>query len=137
LVNLARSSVATEAYRSGEKLVDARTGETYDYERRTGVIHTEIFLPCGKIDREELWNLAEMTEKRRDAKVAREIVVALPHELNQEQQIQLVQDYAQSLSYRTGWGIDVAVHAPGRDGITGTPMRICFAPPGGWTGRRW
>lgn len=111
-----RSSVAAAAYRSGQKLQDERTGETYDYERRTGVIHTEIFLPCGKIEREELWNLAEMTEKRRDAKVAREIVVALPHELNQEQQIQLVQDYAQSLSYRTGWGIDVAVHAPGRDG---------------------
>src|SRR4051812_29913947 len=83
-----RSSVAAAAYRSGEKLVDERTGTIYDYTRRDGVLHAEVFLPDGQtVEREALWNLAETAEKRKDAKVAREIVVALPHELSQSDQL--------------------------------------------------
>jgi len=43
-------------------------------------------------------------------------VVALPHELNQLDQLALIRDYAQGLSRRTGWAVDIAVHAPGREG---------------------
>lgn len=112
-----RSSVAAAAYRSGENLRDERTGQVYDYERREGVLHTEVFLPDGeKLGREELWNLVEGAEKRKDAKVAREIVVALPHELSQLDQLILIRGYAQDLSRRTGWAVDLALHAPGRAG---------------------
>ena len=112
-----RSSVAAAAYRSGERLRDERTGAVYDYERREGVLHTEVFLPDGeKLGREELWNLVEASEKRKDAKVAREIVVALPHELSHLDQLILIRGYAQDLSRRTGWAVDVALHAPGRAG---------------------
>jgi MobA/MobL family len=112
-----RSSVAAAAYRSGEKLVDERTGNIYDYTRRDGVLHAEVFLPDGQtVGREELWNLAETAEKRKDAKVAREIVVALPHELDFLDQVSVVREYAQGLSRRTGWAVDIAVHAPGREG---------------------
>lgn len=112
-----RSSVAAAAYRSGEKLVDERTGNVYDYTRRDGVLHYEVFLPDGQtVGRQELWNLAEAAEKRKDAKVAREIVVALPHELSFLDQVIVVREYAQGLSRRTGWAVDVAVHAPGREG---------------------
>jgi hypothetical protein len=112
-----RSSVAAAAYRAGEKLLDERTGTVYDYERKDGVLHHEIFLPDGEtVGREELWNLVEKAEKRKDAKVAREIVVALPNELSPLDQLGLVRGYAQDLSRRTGWAVDVAMHAPGRDG---------------------
>jgi MobA/MobL family len=112
-----RSSVAAAAYRAGEKLVDERTGNVYDYERKDGVLHHEIFLPDGEtVGREDLWNLVEKAEKRKDAKVAREIVVALPNELSQLDQLGLVRGYAQDLSRRTDWAVDVAMHAPGRDG---------------------
>jgi MobA/MobL family len=112
-----RSSVAAAAYRSGEKLVDERTGNVFDYERRNGVVHAEVFLPDGTtMPRAELWNLAEAAEKRKDAKVAREIVVALPHELTAPEQLTLIREYAQGLSQRTGWAVDVAVHAPGEEG---------------------
>jgi hypothetical protein len=112
-----RSSVAAVAYRAGERLRDERTGEVYDYERREGVLHTEVFLPDGeKLGRSELWNLVEASEKRKDAKVAREIVVALPHELSHLDQLILIRGYAQDLSRRAGWAVDVAMHAPGRAG---------------------
>lgn len=112
-----RSAVAAAAYRSGEKLVDERTGEVYDYERRSGVLYSEVFLPDGgTMERSELWNMAEAAEKRKDAKVAREIVIALPHELNEMQQRALIYTYAIELSRREGWAVDVAMHAPGKEG---------------------
>ena len=37
-----QSAVAAAAYRSGEKLYDAQTGEMHDYTRRHGVVATGI-----------------------------------------------------------------------------------------------
>ncbi len=112
-----RSATAAAAYRAAEIVRDTRTGEVFDFTRKGGVLHSEIVLPDGgQVDRETLWNAVEMAEKRKDAKVAREFVVALPHELSHEQQKELIRDYAQGLSQRTGWAVDVAVHEPGRQG---------------------
>ena len=77
----------------------------------------EVMTPDGSpIDRAQLWNVAEATEKRCNSVVAREFVVALPHELSRDQQTDLVRGYAQGLSERTGWAVDVAIHAPGKEG---------------------
>lgn len=112
-----RSATAAAAYRSGELIVDERTGLEHDYSRRGGVLYTEVFMPDGlPMDREALWNGAELAEKRGNSVVAREIVVALPHELTEKQQISLILEYAQGVSERTGWAVDVAVHAPGKEG---------------------
>jgi hypothetical protein len=112
-----RSATAAAAYRSGEKIVDERTGLEHDYSRRSGVMLAEVITPDGQpLNREQLWNAAETAEKRCNSVVAREFVVALPHELNQAQQSAVVKGYAQGLSERTGWAVDVAVHAPGREG---------------------
>lgn len=112
-----RSATAAAAYRSGQKLQDVRTGQTFDYSRRSGVLMVDIILPDGgRVEREALWNAAELAEKRCNSVVAREIVVALPHELSREQQTSLVKGYAQGLSERTGWAVDVAIHEPGREG---------------------
>lgn len=112
-----RSAVAAAAYRAGEKITDERTGLLHDYTRRSGVVMTEVILPDGgKVQRENLWNAVEQAEKRVNSTVAREIVVALPHELSQAEQKNLMVEYAQGLSQRTGWAVDVAVHAPGREG---------------------
>src|SRR6478609_1154505 len=112
-----RSATAAAAYRSGERIEDERTGLVHDYSKRSGVLMAEVVLPDGgTVEREALWNAAEGAEKRCNSVVAREFVVALPHELNREQQQDLVRVYAQGLSERTGWAVDVAVHAPGKDG---------------------
>lgn len=89
-----RSSVAAAAYRAAEKLENQRDGLVHDFSRRSGVEHAEIVLPEGANaewakDRSGLWNAAEASEKRRDARVAREIEVALPHELSAEQRLEL------------------------------------------------
>lgn len=112
-----RSATAAAAYRAGQKIEDERTGQTFDYSRKTGVLMAEVITPDGRpLDREQLWNAAETAENRCNSVVAREFVVALPHELSREQQESLVKGYAQGLSERMGWAVDVAIHEPGRAG---------------------
>jgi hypothetical protein len=85
-----RTAVASIAYRAGEKL-DERTGLTHDFTRKEGVAYTEIISNLDtQIDRAELWNLAEKTENRKDARTAREWVIALPDELDEEQRRNLL-----------------------------------------------
>lgn len=58
-----KSSVASIAYRSGEKLYNKRDGLTHDYTKRKDVIYKEIFksinAPNWVLDRERLWNEVE------------------------------------------------------------------------------
>lgn len=116
-----RSAVAAVAYRSAEKLTNERDGLTHDYTHRSGVEHSEIVLPQGSDakwarDRSALWNVAELVEKRKDARVAREFVLALPHELSSEKRLSLTREFAQDLADRYGGAVDFAIHAPHRDG---------------------
>ena len=118
-----RSAVAAMAYRAGEKLTNERDGITHDYTAKQGVEHAEIVLPepgAGPIgvnadwarDRSTLWNAAEFAEKRRDARVAREFEVALPHELSAEERLEATREMAQELADRYGAAVDFAIHAP-------------------------
>lgn len=115
-----RSSVAAMAYRAAEKLQNQRDGLVHDFSRRSGVEHAEIALPEGvdaewAKDRSALWNAAEASEKRKDARVAREIEVALPHELSSEQRLELTRKFAQGLADRYGVVVDFAIHSPHGD----------------------
>lgn len=112
-----RSAVASMAYRAGEKLTNERDGITHDYTHKRGVEHAEIVLPDGisadwARDRSTLWNAAEFSEKRKDARVAREFEIALPHELTPEQRFEATRDFAQELANRYGAAVDFAIHSP-------------------------
>jgi Ti-type conjugative transfer relaxase TraA len=119
-----QSAVAGAAYRSAEKLYDQRLGQTFDYSRRRGVEHAEIVLPTAVAqhdipwarDRESLWNAAEGAEKRKDARIAREHEVALPHELNKPQQIELLRAFALQIANRYNVAVDFALHRPHKKG---------------------
>lgn len=112
-----RTALASIAYRAGEKLTDERTGLTHDFTRKEGVAYTEIISNLDiQIDRAELWNLAEKTENRKDARTAREWVIALPDELDEEQRKELAKDFAKSLVDRYGVVADLAIHAPSKGG---------------------
>lgn len=114
-----RSAVAAAAYRSASLIADTRTGEIHDYQRRGGVAASFIVAPAGAEwaqDRAALWNAAEAAERRRDAKVAREYQLALPHELNDAERQALARDFAEAVVARYGVAADVAIHAPGREG---------------------
>lgn len=84
-----RSSVAAAAYRAGEELRDHRQGLTHDYSKRAGVVSAEILLPEGASaelgDRGTLWNAVEAAEKRIDSQVARDFMIAIPHQLTPEE----------------------------------------------------
>lgn len=115
-----RSAVASAAYRAAEKLTNERDGLTHDFTRKLGVEHVEIVLPDGVTadwakDRSTLWNAAERAENRKDARVAREFEIALPHELSGEQRIGLAVAFAEELANRYGAAVDVAVHRPHPD----------------------
>jgi ATP-dependent exoDNAse (exonuclease V) alpha subunit len=108
------------AYRAGERIRDERTGRIYDHSARQDVLHKEIILPSRFADspmewareRSSLWNAVEAAEKRKNSRVAREYAIALPAELNAEQRVLLAHGFAQELSDRYGFAVDLAVHAP-------------------------
>ena len=113
-----RSATAAAAYRAGCVVVDTRTGEIHDYSRKRGVMHAEVILPGGgqAPDRAAFWNSVEHHHKRKDAQVARELVVAIPCELPPYAQIELARAMGVTLSNEYGVAIDVCVHEPSRDG---------------------
>ena len=112
-----RTAVASIAYRAGEKLKDERTGLTHDFTRKDGVAHSEIISNLDiEIDRSGLWNLAEQSENRKDARTAREWVIALPDELDADQRKDLAKEFAQSLVDHYGVIADLAIHEPSKGG---------------------
>ncbi len=115
-----RGVVAAAAYRAGAKLRDERSGTVYDYRRRRGIVHTEIIAPLSApawiADRLVLWNSVEQGEKRRDAQLAREVLVSLPKELHVGQQLDLVRHYVFQNFVNQGMVADIAIHAPAPGG---------------------
>ena len=116
-------ATSAAAYRSGERIHDERTGKVFDHSHRTDVMHKEIVLPSKLAaadmswarDRTTLWNAVELVESRKNAGLAREYVVALPHELTHEQRLGLVKKFTQNLADRHGFAVDFAIHAPRPD----------------------
>lgn len=115
-----RTATAAAAYRAGCKILDERTGEIHDYTRKGGVESADIVFPAGApewvADRAKLWNGAEQAETRKDACVAREFEVALPSELSPSERRRLALDFASSMATEEGCAVDVAIHAPGKEG---------------------
>ncbi|MGD0821566.1 MAG: Ti-type conjugative transfer relaxase TraA [Desulfomonilia bacterium] len=109
-----RSAVSAAAYRSREKLYDERQDLTFDYTKKKDLAYAEILLPEGTPerlkDRQTLWNEVERVEKRKDAQLAREVELALPKELNLEQQIGLVREYVQAQFVDQGMIADICIH---------------------------
>ncbi|RYF47007.1 MAG: Ti-type conjugative transfer relaxase TraA, partial [Cytophagaceae bacterium] len=98
--NTGRSAVAAAAYRSAEKLVDQRLGKTADFSRKQGVVHTEILAAESAapwmLKRDSLWNGVEAAERRKDAQVAREVQLALPRDVDFDEQLLLLRTYVQA-----------------------------------------
>ncbi len=116
-----RSAVASAAYRCAVLLVNQRDGLVHDFTRKEGVEHIEIVLPDGlsadwALDRSTLWNAAEFAEKRKDARVAREFEIALPHELSPQGRLKAARAFARDLANRYGAAVDFAIHSPSEHG---------------------
>ena len=113
-----RTASGSAAYRSGEKIRD-NAGDIHDYTRKKGILHTELVLPSDSpywaSDRATLWNYVDKAEKRKDSTVAREYELALPSELNREEQVKLTKEFADYIVKEYGVCADISIHAPRED----------------------
>lgn len=108
-----QSAVASASYRSGDKLLDERTGETKFYKREVQpetMILAPSHAPEWAKDRNRLWNEVEKIERNKNSQLAREINVALPNELSPENQKELIQNYVQEQFVDRGMVADIAIH---------------------------
>ncbi len=109
-----QSAVASAAYRSGEKLYSERYDKENFYQHREVMPDTMILKPnhapdwC--VDRERLWNEVEKIEKAKNAQLAREFTVALPIELSNLQQKELLKHFVQEVFVDEGMVADIAIH---------------------------
>ena len=108
------SAIAASSYRSGTKLVDNRTGLTHDFSNRQDVAYSTILLPEAAheafANRDFLWNEAELAEKRRDAQICKDVVLALPKELDLIYQIELTKRFAKTYFVDNGLPADISIH---------------------------
>lgn len=109
-----RSSVAKAAYNSRDELLDERTNNKYDYSQKLDLGFSEIITPLNApawaSDRQQLWSKNELVNKRRDSRVAKEILVALPRELDKNQQFNLVHSFVTNNLTPLGVVADVNAH---------------------------
>ena len=112
------SAVRSAAYNARDAITAERTGELYYFKHRDAPHHHEVLLPEGAGEQfrnaSVLWNAAEAAEKRKDAQVAREIVLALPADkgINDEDRIELARSFATQHFVAKGLAVQLDVHAP-------------------------
>ena len=112
------SATRSAAYNCRSALSDERTGERFDFRshRQPGDIALGVLLPDGAPARfaepAVLWNAAEAAEKRKDAQVAREVVIALPKESGPADWTALATRFAEKHFVGKGVAVQVDIHAP-------------------------
>src|SRR3984885_14915674 len=115
------NAVRSSAYNAREQITAERTGEVFHFRDRDAPEHHAVLLPEGAdarfADSAVLWNAAEAAEKRKDAQVAREIVVALPADraLSTEDRIELARSFAAQHFVAKGLAVQLDVHVPHKD----------------------
>lgn len=98
------------------------------YRARTGayeaddLLHSEIVMPAICDDylppfREMLWDYLEKTERRKNGLLAKEVVVSLPKEINEAEQIKLAREFCRLLCNQYSVFADLNIHR-GRDPAT-------------------
>ena len=112
------NAVRSAAYNARTMIAAERTGEVFYFRHRDAPEHHEVLLPEGTAarfaDPAVLWNAAEGAEKRIDAQVAREIVVALPADagITAEDRLELVRSFAEQQFVAKGLAVQLDLHAP-------------------------
>lgn len=109
------------AYRAGEQIRDQRSGVLYNHSNRLDIPYKEVLLPedlacrpemSWAYDRQMLWNAVEKAAKRKDAALARELLVIVPDELSEAQRMVLVRRFGSELANRYRTAVDVCLHLP-------------------------
>ncbi|MEH7838453.1 Ti-type conjugative transfer relaxase TraA [Rhizobium laguerreae] len=103
-----RNIVAAAAYRHRTRMMDEQAGTSFSYRRGASeLVHEELALPDQAPNwlrsavegrsvagaSEALWNAVEAFEKLANARLARELIIALPEELTRAENIALVREF--------------------------------------------
>lgn len=112
----AKSSVATSAYMSREKLKDDTMNRTFNY---SGHEHDNTFsnislcanAPKEWQDKAKLWNAVEAYEKGKNTRKAKQWILAIPHKLSQEQAESVVKEFQEFLASK-GMCSQADIHEP-------------------------
>ncbi|MBY3501133.1 Ti-type conjugative transfer relaxase TraA, partial [Rhizobium laguerreae] len=120
-----RSIVSAAAYRHRARMMDEQAGTSFSYRGgRAELVHEELALPTQTpewlrtaIDgrtaaaaSEALWNAVDAFEKRADAQLARELIIALPEELTRAENIALVREFVRDNLTSEGMVADWVYH---------------------------
>ncbi|HDV8764789.1 TPA: MobA/MobL family protein [Raoultella ornithinolytica] len=112
-----QSSVNSAAYRHRKVFFDNRTGEVCGRKtaHKKDLAFAQIFAPEHTppaliVDSETLWNAVEASEKRKDARLAKEFKIALPAELTPEQNIELTAAFVLEHFTKQDIIADVVIH---------------------------
>lgn len=108
-----RSAVAKAAYNCGRDLWIEKQQRTTNLKPRHDVVHTALYAPDGAPDwtqdREALWNKVELTAKRKDARYAKNIQLAITRGIPPEQWPEMLREYVMPF-VELGHIVDVALH---------------------------
>lgn len=133
--SLRQNAVAGAAYRAGQNLVGRGMGQDgqdkrFPYANRSVIVRDAFFmLPDNTPDwvktlqarddndrslREEFWNRVEANERRKNARVGREMQLGFAYELTHDEQRALVEEFVQREFVDKGFLADVAIHNYGK-----------------------
>ncbi|MDG4674737.1 Ti-type conjugative transfer relaxase TraA [Shinella sp. 838] len=120
-----RSIVSAAAYRHRARMMDEQAGTSFSYRGGAAeLMHEELALPedipawlkaaldgrsAAKAS-EALWNAVDAFEKRADAQLARELIIALPEELTRAENIALVREFVRDNLTSNGMVADWVYH---------------------------
>ncbi|MGX9357503.1 MobA/MobL family protein [Roseobacteraceae bacterium S113] len=118
------NAVAAAAYRAGLNLKDEASQTVHRYAGRQADVEGAYIFSVGgapdwHFDRAALWNSVEATEKRKDARTGRDLILGLAWELNPEERQEAVFEFAKREFVDRGYVVDIAFHKYGaavRDG---------------------
>jgi hypothetical protein len=102
------------AYQRAQEL--GNDGKVFDYRRKIGVAWTGIMAPAHTpkelLDAQTLWNTVERIESRKNARLAREMIIALPHQVDLDIHIAMLRAFINTHLTSGGMIADVAIHRP-------------------------
>lgn len=111
-----QSAIARSAYITSKTLWDQRTNSQVNFthgrkKKRDTTLDLGAKLPTGEtIKDQDLWNLAEMSEKRKDGRTARSLIIALPCECSRSEQIAICENLRSYLHEKHKVGTQIAIH---------------------------
>lgn len=110
------SAVQRGSYRGGHKFLDLETGRVYDYSYRKDIAYSAFFAPKDSPDwatfPEPTWNAAQKVDKRKNSRLARELMISLPATFSHEAQVKVVDLVALFLVQEYGVIVQADIHSP-------------------------